>query len=354
MNPKTGERFESIAALAHRGGMRVGIVTSAFLQDATPAAFFGHAEKRAQHYELGLQMLDSGFEYFAGGGFRNPSGKDKSRKSLTDVAKDKGYAVANDLGGLRAPGTRLIATHPRASAGLMPWAIDETEGPSLADFVRRGTELLDCESGFFMMVEGGKIDLACHANDAAASVREVMALDEAVGVAVEFARSRPNETLIVVASDHETGGMSLAASSETSGEFYAVLSQQRGSYAAFERKIVKTPRGAAAMGEYFAMAGEFFGTGFRQTDEVRDAWRASMTPKGKRPSKSREHKKLYGPYEPFSVACVRTMNASAGVSWTTFYHTPKNVPVSALGAGAESFAGEYGNTGIFEMLKTAM
>jgi alkaline phosphatase len=77
-------KYDSIAKLAKGDGMKVGIVTSAFLEDATPAVFYAHAPKRTQHYDIALQLSESGFDYFGGGGFRNPSGKDKKQKSVLD------------------------------------------------------------------------------------------------------------------------------------------------------------------------------------------------------------------------------------------------------------------------------
>jgi alkaline phosphatase len=352
MNPDSGEKFVSIATLAHERGMRVGIVTSSFLQDATPAVFYGHAKKRTEHASLGLQLVESGFEYFAGGGFRRPSGG--SGRDPVELAKLRGYRIIRDEAGLRSlgPGESAIAIHPGISAGMMPWAIDEKPGPSLADFVRAGIRLLDGEGGFFMMVEGGKIDLACHANDAAAAVREVMAFDEAVGAALEFQAARPDETLVVVTSDHETGGMSLQETAWESLKFYGLLSGQRGSHQAFERTV--SPSAKSSERDGITRAQKFFGPAARATDAVRMAWKMSMTAKDKRPAKSAEYKKLYGPYDPFTMACMREMNASAGVTWRTFYHTGADVPVSAYGPGSESFAGEYGNTGIFDRLRAAM
>ena len=83
MNPKSGENFVSIAERAHRKGMKTGIVTSSFFQDATPAVFYGHAKKRTEHYSLGIQLTGSGYEYFGGGGFRNPKGSDKKVPTFT-------------------------------------------------------------------------------------------------------------------------------------------------------------------------------------------------------------------------------------------------------------------------------
>jgi alkaline phosphatase len=354
MDPKTGERFDSIAALAHRRGMKVGIVTSSFLQDATPAVFYGHAPRRIEHRSLAAQLAESGFEYFAGGGFRNQSKKDKSGRTPADAARSNGYRVTEGSEGLESlvPGEKSIAMHQSLSAGMMPWAIDEKPGPSLADFVRKGIDLLYSEKGFFMMVEGGKIDLACHANDAAAAVREVLDFDEALGAAISFLGARPEDTLIVVTSDHETGGMSVSMTPGECDAFYGILSRQKRSHQAFEGMVSRLAGSGIENG--IARGAEFFGARFTATEALRDAWKMSMTNKDKRPSKSQAYKKLYGPYDPFAMACMREMNASAGVRWETFYHTGVNVPVSAVGCGAEAFAGYYENTGIFDRLAAAM
>ncbi|MDR1481749.1 MAG: alkaline phosphatase [Synergistaceae bacterium] len=354
MDPKTGERFDSIATLAHRRGMKVGIVTSSFLQDATPAVFYGHAPKRTEHRSLAAQLSDSGFEYFAGGGFRNRPKKDRSGMTPADVARSKGYRVTESSDGLESlvPGEKSIAMHPGLSSGMMPWAIDEKPGPSLADFVRKGIDLLNSESGFFMMVEGGKIDLACHANDAASAVREVLDFDNALGVAMSFHREHPDDTLIVVTSDHETGGMSISMTPGECSAFYGILSRQKRSHQAFEGMVSRLTGSGLENG--IARGAEFFGARLTATEALRDAWKMSMTDKEGRPSKSKVYKRLYGPYDPFTMACMREMNASAGVRWETFYHTGVNVPVSAIGREAETFAGYYENTGIFDRLAAAM
>jgi alkaline phosphatase len=355
MNPASGEKFQSVAHAARRKGMKAGIVTSSFLQDATPAVFFGHSPKRTDLYALGVQLSDSGFDYFAGGGLLDGRvGKNGPRP--LDAAISKGYRVVNTPEGFRsleAKGSgRVIATHPRVSGGYMPWVIDgDDAGVTLADFVDKGIALLDGKEGFFMMVEGGKIDLACHANDAAAAVHEVIAFDRAVERAVKFLDARPDETLIVVTSDHETGGMTYSASCDVR-QFYKVLSTQKGSYAAFERTI--SPRRDAKFDAALGAARAFFGPYIGDSKGVRSAYALSMTPKNKRKTGRPEYKKLYGPYDPFTVACIRESNAHLGITWTTFYHTGKNIPVSAIGAGASMFSGEYENTEIYHKLMAAM
>lgn len=359
MNPTSGERFRSIAYLAKERGMKVGIVTSAFLQDATPAAFYAHSPKRGAHYDIGCQLASSGFDYFAGGGFRNPKGKSGKERNLYDVASSAGYRVANtreSLGALRA-GTKAIASNPHLSSGYMPWVADVLHGGAreripLAEFLKKGIDLLACEEGFLIVVEGGLIDIASHANDAAAMVHELLDFDEAVAVALSFYRQHPEETLLVVASDHETGGLRLAPQKgdEEREALYRGLSRQRGSHAVFERSV--PPRAGARIEPYLSRARRFFTDELASTDALREAWRMSMTKA--RPVKDPSYAKRYGPYDPFTVACMRQANACVGISWSTFYHTGKPTPVFAVGPGSSRLAGEYENTKIFEVFKVAV
>ena len=351
MNPKTGENFVSIAERAHRKGMKTGIVTSSFFQDATPAVFYGYAKKRTEHYSLGIQLTGSGYEYFGGGGFRNPKGRDKKSADLYGIAASKGYAVVRGLDEPLAA-DRVIAVHPKASNGYMPWVIDERGGPSLADLVDYGIETLDGNDGFFMMVEGGKIDLACHAHDAASTVRETMAFDEAVERAVEFMETRPESTLIVVTGDHETGGMALASLEHAENAVYDTLSLQQGSYSVFERRF--TPKKGEKITDYANAAKKFFGPWITVTPDIERAFKLSATDAKSRKAAVPDYGKLYSAYDPFTIACLEASNAHCGITWSTFGHTGKKVPVSAAGIKSELFAGEYENTGVCDRILSVM
>lgn len=355
MNPKNGTKYPSIARIAQKRGMKVGIVTSAFLHDATPAAFYGHAEKRTMRETLIAQLTESGFDFFGGGGFKKPAAANKKSPAPRELATARGYRIADTEAAIRGlkPGGKVIAIHPGVSAAYMPWAIDTGEsGLSLADFTAKGIELLESDAGFFLMIEGGKIDLACHANDAGSAIREVIAFDRAIERALGFLAAHPLETLIVVTSDHETGGMTMSASPDEATAFYRAFSAQKGSYAAFERTV--SPRGEAAYDKLLSRARAFFGAGLPSTQALREAFSVSMTPKDKRPTKDKAYKSRYATYDPFTVTSLREMNRAAGVTWTTFYHTGRDVPVSAIGAGAEAFGGEYENTEIFHKLEAAI
>ncbi|MDR1732679.1 MAG: alkaline phosphatase [Synergistaceae bacterium] len=240
-NTETGELFDSIAVKARRRGMKVGIVTSSYIVDATPAVFYGHASHRSEYYLLGKQLSDSDFEYFGGGSFRDLSGPDGD---LRDIARSKGYALTGSATESGSGAGKIFFVHPNLSTfnpGCMPYVIDGAEGPSLADFVRYGIRLLDSPAGFFLMTEGGRIDHACHSNDGAAAILETLAFDEAIKAAVDFMNTRPAETLIVVTSDHETGGMTLDPAADA-----RTLYRLAGRRASFEAGGGGNPPDAAA------------------------------------------------------------------------------------------------------------
>ena len=87
-------KYETIAEKLHeQKGWKVGIISSVNLNHATPAAFYAHQASRNNYYEIGVEMIESGFEYFAGGGLKKPTGNDKDKTNLYDLAKEAGYKV---------------------------------------------------------------------------------------------------------------------------------------------------------------------------------------------------------------------------------------------------------------------
>ena len=199
-----GKRVESVAELAHKAGRRVGILTSVSIDHATPAAFYAHNPGRGNYYDIGKELLASQFDFFGGGNFLAPDGKDGS---LYTLAAQAGYTVIRDKAGLLAlkPGvSKVLALTP------VTYAIDNSPNhPSLAEYTEHAISQLDNPHGFFMMVEGGRIDWACHANDAATVLEEVISFDRAIAAAYRFGQAHPGETLIVVTGDHETGALTL-------------------------------------------------------------------------------------------------------------------------------------------------
>lgn len=236
----------------------------------------------------------------------------------------------------------------------LPYQIDA--GPtdiSLAEFTAKGIELLDNPKGFFMMVEGGKIDWACHANDAASAIIDTLAFDEAVKKAVQFAEKHPDDTLIVVTGDHECGGMALGFAGTRYGNYYEYLKNQKMSFLAFTEKLAEykknTPADKAKLDDLLPSITDAFGLRMANESEqsewaknpvkanedvtspkdpfgmyfkphelamLQEAFTRTMADEKDRP-KDDEQFLRYGGYEPLTVTLTHILNAKAGIGWTT-------------------------------------
>ncbi|MBO5923435.1 MAG: alkaline phosphatase, partial [Lentisphaeria bacterium] len=210
---KTRKRnLTSTAKVAKAAGRKVGIITSITINHATPASFYANNPSRSNYYAIALDLVNSNFDYFGGGGAaQNNDKKSKLYKGdIYDLAAQAGYKVAHGKKAIRAiqPGSGKVFAVGAKSA--LPYAIDRTaEDMPLADFVKHAIQHLDNEKGFFIMTEGGRIDPVCHSNDAATVMHEIIDFDNAVKAAFEFAKKHPAETLIVVTGNHDTGGLTL-------------------------------------------------------------------------------------------------------------------------------------------------
>jgi len=367
-----GKSAPSVAELAHAAGKKVGIVSSVTLNNATPAAFYAHTGSRTDYAEIARQMADSGFEYFGGGGIYTKSEKDNISKDYK-LFEDAGYAIADtraEIEALSSGSGKVYAVSPGlAKLGALPFAIDAKEGDmTLADFVSAGIRVLDNENGFFMMCEGGKIDWSCHANDAATTVREVLAFADAVQVAVDFADAHPGETLIVVTADHETGGMSVGYAATAYETGLALLKHQKVSYSLFKDiaagMLMDNPE--LSLDGMMPLIGQYFGLypksaaskaesealvlSGREYGLIEDAFAATKSGG----SGDEWTDLLYGSYDPLTVTLTRILANKAGVGWTTYAHTGLPVPVYATGAGAELMGGSYHNTELFGRLVQAL
>ncbi len=138
-------------------------------------------------------------------------------------------------------GKVIIIDEHLADSDSMDYEIDRTDDEwSLANYVSKGIDCLseDNDKGFFMMVEGGKIDWACHANDAASTMTDTKAFSNAVNEAVDFYNEHPDETLILVTGDHETGGMTIGYAGTNYDTFLQNLSNQKISFQKFDTEFV--------------------------------------------------------------------------------------------------------------------
>lgn len=362
MDSTKRKKLKTIAEMAKESGKKVGIVSSVNLDHATPATFYSHNPSRKNYYDINIQMANSNFDYFAGGMVRidkTPKGK----KTAHQVMKEKGWAIAatrDELNSL-VPGIQSYAYNKGFAGNALDYVIDQdVEDITLAEFTKKGIELLDNKNGFFMMIEGGKIDWACHANDAAASIKNTIAFDDAIKEAIEFYNQHPEETLIVVTGDHETGGLTLGFAGTKYGSAFEKIDKQKMSHEGFNTNILesfKKEKGAnATLADIMPAIEEAFGlTDLTEYEMARlkTSFSESMLPKEKR-AKNDESYLLYGGYEPLTITLTHILNQRAGFAWTSYSHTGVPVPIFAMGVTQDSFNGYYDNTDIFTKLYKAL
>ena len=208
----------SIAVWAQKAGAAVGVATNVAITHATPASFYGHQPNRNMYYEIGQDLCKSGFDFFAGSDFHRPNTKE-GEPTLRDQAKAAGYTILTggykeyEKKGRKADKLILFQSdyqNEKLGSDHIPYALDQDKNDlTLEQIVRAGINYLmgKQKNGFFFQIEGGMIDYACHRNDIGNAVNEVLDLDKAVKVAYEFYQQHPDETIIVISADHETGGL---------------------------------------------------------------------------------------------------------------------------------------------------
>lgn len=351
----------SVAVWAKNKGCRVGVTTSVSVDHATPAAFYAHDPSRGSYYKIGTDLYKAGFDFYAGSDFIDPNNKDNkdgNSENLYTMAEKNGYTIARGykdyLKKCKKADKMILFQSEKASEKdrtAIPYAIDRTKDDlTLADITRSAINFLskDLSKGFFLMVEGGKIDWACHSNDAATAFHEVADMDEAVKVAYEFYSQHPDETLIVVTADHETGGFVLGTGAYKLN--LQVLKNQKVSESGFTRilnELRKKYNNNVSWEKVQQVLKENFGfwdkVKLNEKQEERLLAKYNDTFKGK---EAKLEKSEYAQDEPLAAEAKRIIDEIALVGWTSGGHSAGYVPVFAIGAGADLFQGRIDNTEI--------
>ena len=370
MDTTKTKKFTTIAEMAKAKGKKVGVVTSVSLDHATPAGYYAKEVSRGNYYDIGIQLAKSNFDYFGGGGFVQPTGKNKDQKDIYEVIKENGYTLAlnNDDFKKLKNGEKSVAINAQLADGSsMNYEVDrKKEILSLADFTQKGIEVLDNKNGFFLTVEGGKIDWACHANDALSSILDTIAFDDSVKVAIEFMKKNPKDTLIIVTGDHETGGMSIGFAGTQYSTFFNKLKGQKISYVGFDT-LLATMKKEGTLNKFediLPIIKENFGltTDDSKSDlflneyelnSLKEAFKLTAMNATERPKNDMIYLQ-YGGYEPLTIELTHIINKKAGIAWTSYSHTAVPVPTYASGSGSDLFNGYYDNTDIFFKLKSIM
>jgi len=187
---------------------QTGVISSSSITDATPAGFYAHEKSRINHKEIAKDLVYSEIDFFAGGGrqyFIQTSGEDLFKENNMVVEFSRLKKIRNPEEGLRY-GFLL------AQDGMPP--ILDGRGNYLPKATKIALDYFTkSEKGFLLMVEGSQIDWAAHSNNPNYLITEMIDFEETVRVAFDFAENDGN-TLVIVTSDHETGGFTLSASGE--------------------------------------------------------------------------------------------------------------------------------------------
>ena len=349
----------SVAAWAKANGYKVGVSTSVSIDHATPASFYAHEKSRNNSYQIGLDLIESNFDFYAGSDFVDPTNnkaKDgKTYESLYDLTAKAGYTLARgykDYQKKAKKAEKMILFQPEAASakdnGSIPYAIDRQKGDmTLSEITRAGINFLskNNDKGFFLMVEGGKIDWACHSNDGATVLTEVQDFDNAIKVAYEFYEQHPEETLIVITADHETGGLALGTGSYDLN--LQALKAQKVSENGFTsilnglRKKYKNQVPWEAVQQ--ALKDNF---GFWETVKLNEKQEARLKAVydktfGNQPVDLEKSEYLQN--EPLAGEAKRILNSIARLGWTSGGHSAGFVPVYAIGANAQLFQGRLNN-----------
>ena len=352
----------SVATWAKANGQRVGVSTSVSIDHATPAAFYAHQGSRSSYYNIGLDLIEANFDFYAASDFLDPNNtraKDgKTCESLYTLTQKAGFTLARgykDYQKKAKKAEKMILFQSEAASAKdnssIPYAIDRKKGDlSLADITRAGINFLSKNNnqGFFLMVEGGKIDWAAHSNDGATVMTEIQDLDEAVKVAYEFYEQHPDETLIVVTADHETGGMALGIGSYylnlqafkeqkvSEGEFTNILNGLRKKY----KNQVPWEAVQESLKDNFGFWANI------KLDEKQEARLKAIYDKSFSNQPIDLEKSEYQQNEPLAGEAKRILNHIARVGWASGDHSAGYVPVYAIGANAQLFQGRMDNTEI--------
>lgn len=327
-----GEPVLSVLERAEQLGMRTGVVVTKSITDATPAAFTSHVGHRYDDEpEIAIQQIEGGFDLLFGGGLasflpKDGGGRRDDGRNLIEEAQQKGYQTVTDLDGWNAVDELPVLA--LLGPGNLSYEIDRDPAlqPTFPDAVEKAIGLLDGDkNGFFLLAEGSMIDIAGHTNDVAAHLHDILAFDDAVKAAVDFARKDGN-TLVVSVSDHETGGLTVG------------------------RNYQWHPLELAKVTASHAIVSDELEKGTRSTSEVIQAYYGISDPTEDEILRIESVESSNG----MNGALAAMLSDRVWVDWTSFGHTGVDVNVYAFGPGSTQFGGNYDNTMIGKLLMSLL
>jgi alkaline phosphatase len=354
--------YKSLAYKLKESGYKIGIISNVAINHATPATFYANADKRSMYYEIGVQLPTSGFDFFGGGGFHYPEGRSNDMKNLYDYTHEYGYNIYRnvlDFDNSICEIPCMFVNSILLNEAEMPFAIDPNykKSVSLSDFLGTAINSLNSEDGFFIMLESGKIDWAGHGNDAGGIIHEMLEFDKAIAKAYEFYLEHPDETLIIVSSDHETGGLSLGNAVNEYQSDFKFLQNQKYSQSYIEKEIYNFMNNSPEFSELLLVIDTLcFNNTINFSDNELSKLKLAYdySTSGITNLNNEALYEIYGGYHPVVSALFNIINTRAGVGFNTWSHTAVPVPVMAIGAGSKQFDNYFDNTEISKKILDAM
>lgn len=345
------KKFVPLATLlegARLTGRATGIIATSNVQHATPAAFSSHWHDRGNYNEIAEQQVYEGIDVVLSGGSQYllpksvKGGKREDGENLLEVIQSKGYAYVTTRDAML--GVRSGKVWGAFAPDAMAYDVDRADlaktEPALAEMTSKAIELLagsakGRKSGFFLFIEGSKTDWAAHADDPAGVVSEVAAFDKAVGTALDFAR-KDKKTLVVVVSDHGTGGLSIGTATDKNYSF-----TDDDSVVGPMRKAKKSAEGLDML-----LQGE------PSPDRVKAVMAAEWGIGDLSESELKSIVDLVAAKKPTMPVTVGMLSRRARLGWTTGGHTGADVFLFSYGPGR--LAGLMENTGVSRAVAGAM
>ncbi|TMA11147.1 MAG: hypothetical protein E6J89_08595 [Deltaproteobacteria bacterium] len=351
---------KTVLEIAKENGMRIGLITNSTLYDASPAAFAGHVPDRTLYGPIVDQYLKLEPDLLMGGGRdeflprSQPGSRRKDDSDMIGAFVKRGYVYVADKNELaRARGAKVLGLF---SLGEISFEIDRhgTNEPSVSDMTRAAIRRLEegNRSGFVLFIEDEHVDSAAHLLDIASLIQEYREFDRAVGVGYEFYLRHPEETLILVTSDHEIGGLGFTQALEE----LSVVNRKR--IAATEQDFKKIQSIKISLKK----AAEILGpnpTAEAVDQLMRDHFNGFIMAPDLKNMLLNKQVVARNLYTNPVVNCLGLMIANnIQAYWGTTAHTNQPVFVAALGVGSERFRGYQDNTDfakhLFALLKKKM
>ncbi|MFH0958585.1 MAG: alkaline phosphatase [Pseudomonadota bacterium] len=346
-----GRKVFNVATAAKNAGMSVGVVSTTRVTDATPAAIYSNSPRRDCEAYIAGQLPEFSPDVILGGGgaYFVPSSQKGSKrtdqKDIIELMKGRGYGFVENNSELKAVNPKTVdKLFGLFSTSNMAFAIDRehhdafSAQPSLADMTKVALSIVGKNpKGFFIMIEGGRIDHACHLHDIKTMITETLDFDAAVGAALSYQKTHP-DVLVIVTADHETGGLTPAVEgTEFSVEPQSLVPIKK-SLDFVANKIKKDPERQDAI---------LKSAGLDLTEDESTLFRNNQTKAvEEKPSGNKNTAKPKFAKSATMEALSVITSARAKVNWTTFGHTEQPVMTKAVGPGAQLFSGNYDNTDI--------